>query len=178
MKKSVVASVLGIAAAVSMATSAHGQGSVWFDTYANTQDYVAITWTTDPSLAPPGQAGQTVGPGFTAMLFSSVDGFAAPLATSPVLSSGGEQGYIRGGIITVPGYASGPITFRIDVSGNGAIGSATFTEPSIATGLNPAGFFSQLPATFSVAIVPEPSTIALAGLGGLSLLLMLRRKKE
>jgi hypothetical protein len=115
------------------------------------------------------------------MLYSSVDGFAAPLATSAVLSSGGEQGYIRGGIITIPGYASGPITFRIDVQGNGAAGSITFTEPSISGPGNPpppAGFFSQLPATFSVAIVPEPSTIALAGLGGLSLLLMLRRKKE
>lgn len=179
MKKSVVASLLGIAAAVSMSTSAQGQGSVWFDTYANTLSYVPITWSTNPSEAPPGQAGQLVGSGFTATLYSSLAPLV-PIATTQVLSTGGERGFIRAGIVTVPSYASGPITFTIQIANAalGAAGSITFTMASIATGQNPAPFFTGLPATFTAAIVPEPSTFALAGLGAVSLLMFIRRKRE
>ncbi|HEX4349393.1 MAG TPA: PEP-CTERM sorting domain-containing protein, partial [Verrucomicrobiae bacterium] len=52
--------------------------------------------------------------------------------------------------------------------------SAEFSS-TLATGLTtpPYGLFSS----FTVAAVPEPATLALAGLGGLASLVMLRRKK-
>jgi hypothetical protein len=106
-------------------------------------------------------------------------------------------GYIRGGAVTggIPGYTSGPISFEIlawVATGNGA-GGGTFntsgyngtfewTESSLPqVGPSaPATFFQSLTGNAVLnptAPVPEPTTLALAGLGGLASLVALRRKK-
>jgi hypothetical protein len=107
-------------------------------------------------------------------------------------------GYIEGGTIaTISSYTSGPISFEIlawVASGNGAGAGAgagsfagsqysdfnnifTWTEPSIATGQSAAGYFQALNGNAVLNPVPEPSTLALAGLGGLASLMAFRRKK-
>jgi len=90
--------------------------------------------------------------------------------------------------VTIPGYASGSVTFEVLVSGT--FNSATYTGistsfaiPSLATGLATAGDLFNggntgsflTPMTVST-VVPEPTTIALAGLGMASLLAIRRRK--
>jgi len=97
-----------------------------------------------------------------------------------------------GGAAYIPGYASGAVTFEVYVFGtvsavNYAGTSAPFTINSIATGNSPAGdLFNPngqgvLPAgaflqPMTVAPVPEPTTLVLAGLGVASLLALRRRK--
>jgi hypothetical protein len=74
------------------------------------------------------------------------------------------------------GWSSGYATPQLAQAGNSAVGwSAAWNyTPSAFTGAPTA---MNAPSQFGTGgIVPEPSTIALAGLGGLSLLLFRRRK--
>jgi hypothetical protein len=188
MKKALFTSIIGLAAAV----SSYGQGSVFFSTYTGTV-YQPIKYA---APLPSGTAaGQTIGSGFTAQLYYGLGSGLAFSALSPL--SGATQavgtqlaGYVTGGIVTIPGYSSGPVTFAI-VAYNGTdwgttlasasgiatlLGNvATWTEPSIAASPNPAGLFGNVPA-ITVSAVPEPTTMALAGLGSLALLAVRRRK--
>jgi PEP-CTERM motif len=102
-------------------------------------------------------------------------------------------GYFDGATVQIPGYTTGPITFEI-VAFNGSSytsadttfrgRSGSFTESSIQTLGNPVTILGDntiggQPAfsVASVAPVPEPTTLALAGLGGLASLVALRRKQ-
>jgi hypothetical protein len=116
--------------------------------------------------------------------------------TAPVNGTGpSAKGYIEGGTVAggIPGYTSGPISFEIlawIASGNGA-GGGTFASSgyngtfkwvdSIASGnvgaSAPPALFSALTGNAVLTPTPEPSTLALAGLGGLASLVALRRKK-
>jgi hypothetical protein len=102
-------------------------------------------------------------------------------------AAGVPAGYFDGGIVTIPGYVSGPITFEV-VAYNGSSPatstwrgrSGSFTMNSIATGPLPVpslGDNGQPMPDFIVG-VPEPTTLALTGLGGLVSLAAFRRKQS
>jgi len=179
MKKSIVASIIGVVATVAAIESSYGQGSILFNNYATQTDAIVR------------QDGVTpVGTGFTAGLAYGFGTIADPalLTLSGVTKgfvSGPLAGYFGydGTVASIPGYVSGPITFQV-LAYNGADyasstirgASALFTLPGIATGALPVGEFGPGLQAFSVAIVPEPSTLALLGLGTAALLFLRRRK--
>jgi hypothetical protein len=198
MKKSIFMAVLGVAALA--ATSSYGQGTIVFSSYAANGGAGAITTFFGTSSPLP--------TGYTAQLYYFIGTLSDPVNTSSASSvltapaagfvalagataaydnSGGATGqqglgYFDGSAVSIPGYSSGPITFEIVATGNGFYGrSGSFTESSISTGLAPSGYFgdnsSGMPA-FVVAPVPEPTTLALAGLGGLASLVAFRRKQS
>jgi len=199
MKKTLVASILGIAVSAGSVVSSHAQGSIFFDNYADNGGAGAqITYGT-------GVTGETAGAGvtgFEAALYYSltpvtdtagngaVNGGLTELANTGVnagyITAVGTTppgpGYFDGPIVTIPGYASGNVTFEMVAYNGSTYGgstvrgtSGTWVEPSLATGQSPAGYFTAQPA-FTVTTVPEPTTIALAGLGIAGMLVACRRK--
>lgn len=165
-----------------------GQGYVHFNTYSGTV-YSPIRYV---APAPPGAAiGQTVGSEFKADLYYALGSNVAFTEMSLVpgsTTSVGTQiaGYVSGGVVTIPDYAGGPVTFAI-VAYNGAdyastyaaldfnlpwaatlTGNvATWTEPAISTSIDTAGTFSvNLPpitvSTIAYSSVPEPTATAMA----------------
>jgi PEP-CTERM motif len=202
MKKNVIASILGVAGLVGLAASSYGQGSVIFNTY-NSTGYYPVTYSAAAQTAlsvglgaGPNVSvelgyflGTTANPANFTLLASTIQAVGTtPQAingTGPVVA-----GYIQGGGVTIPGYVSGPVSFEIlawIATGNGALGgtyatsgyngSYVWTEPSIAPNPSPAGAFGNMTGNAVLTAVPEPTTLALAGLGGLASLVMLRRKQ-
>lgn len=197
MKKSLVLAVLGLAVGV---VSSYGQGSVLFSSYIANGNVGATTTmfgtgtlvdstfkaqlyysfgtvadAVDNGTAA-GIAGTTPGAGLTLL-----DGVVATYATGAATA-----GYFDFGNVVIPGYTSGAITFEIvayngtDYASSLGVGlyrgrSGAFTMNGIATGANPSDSMTGMP-NFFVAQVPEPTTIALAGLGLASLALIRRRK--
>jgi hypothetical protein len=193
MKKSIFIAVLGVAAVA--ATSSYGQGYVVFSSYVANAGVGAFTgFFASPST---GVAGSS----YTASLYYALGTVTDPVngtaqsITSPVsgaftLYTGANatstfntpsSGYFDGGLATIPNYSSGPISFEIWVTGPNEVGrSGAWTESSIiASSAVPAGNFGDngVMPNFLVAPVPEPTTLALAGLGGLASLVALRRKQ-
>jgi len=90
--------------------------------------------------------------------------------------------------VTVPTYSSGAVTFEVFVTGTkGAITYNGFSSPVVVSALtSPPGdlFYNNTGITanpmqlsaFTVNPVPEPTTLALAGLGMASMLVIRRRK--
>jgi PEP-CTERM motif len=181
MKKSILIAVLGVAAC---AATSYGQGFVVMNSYGANGGLGAVT-----SL----QGGGPVGATFTAELYFAlgtvsdpgnsgpVSGLFTPIASSIINYDANGDGYFQGGTITVPGYVSGPISFEILAIGGNASGrSSAFTESSVtSSAAAPPSFFGDngtgMPSF--VVPVPEPTTLALAGLGGLASLVALRRKQ-
>lgn len=202
MKKNVIAAVIGAVGLVGLTVSSYGQGQVAFNTYAST-GYYPVTY----SALAQSQLGVGLGagPNVSVMLgyvFGTFDSSSTwtllPATTqavgtdsAPINGTGANvAGYIQGGAATIPGYAGGAISFEIlawVASGNGAGGGTydtskyngvyQWTESSIAVSPSPAGFFQNLNGNAVLVPVPEPGTLALAGLGGFSMLMALRRKK-
>jgi hypothetical protein len=208
MKKSVFLAAFGLAIGV---VSSDAQGYVVFSSYAANGDIGALT-----SFA--GNDGHMTysGPipeGFTADLYYALGtvsdpvNFSSPSTTSidPTgLTDSGVTatydnsgaaigaaglGYFDGGVVTIPGYTGGPITFEVVAfSGSSYSDSAfrgrsgAFTMDSIATSASiTATFFGengQPMPNFYIFIIPEPTTLALAGLGGLVSLVMFRPKQS
>jgi hypothetical protein len=161
MKRIIVATILGLPVAFST-FSASADGLVMFSTYLTVNNYGAFGWTTDPTQAPPGLAGQQLAAEsqyFNASLWFGVG--ANPGTWYQALNSatqlpatdtlGDFSAYGLGGgwlgaedypvVATVvgnglPAYSSGPYTFRIVLTGTGpyegAGGTLQFTEPSLA----------------------------------------------
>jgi hypothetical protein len=206
MKRKVIASVIGAAALVGLAASSYGQGSINFNTYAST-GYYPVTYSTAAQQAlgvglgaGPNvnvELGYFLGTSSDASQFTLIPTSIQAVGTTPEAINGTGAtvaGYIQGGAVTIPGYGSGPVSFEIlawVASGNGAgdgsfAGSQysdinnifTWTEPSAAASPAPATFFQNLTGNaVLVQAVPEPTTLALAGLGGLASLMAFRRKK-
>jgi hypothetical protein len=182
MKKSIVASIIGVVATVAAVETSYGQGSVFFNNYSSSATGALVT---------DQQTGLPISTGWTAGLYYGFGTLTDPaqltlLNLTKPFGTGGLAGYFGydGTIASIPGYlpTTGAITFMVvayngaDWASSGGRGqSALFTLPSIATGTSPVGEFGPGFTAFQVA-VPEPSTFALIGLGT-GVLLFLRRRK-
>jgi hypothetical protein len=189
MKKILVAAIIGIATVGSVLA----QGRIALDTY-NASPYPAITYGAGAGGSGTVNAGYTIGfyysltpdtfndgtgvgiPGGTFLLGSGLN------STTPIVAGGL---FAATGDFTVPGWAAGSV-YLVAVAYNGASyenstvrgHSAVFTlTPAINTDAAPK-FGSQMTPfqVLPVAIIPEPSTFALAGLGLASLVIFRRRK--
>jgi hypothetical protein len=192
MKKTIVASIIGIAACAAVSTT-YGQGNLIFANYSAAG-----------GSAPATIGGLTCGPSFTAQLLYSSTGLAgsfAPVAGAASTFFGNSNGDTANGAgffapvaATVGSYTTGTAFFEAVVFNNGSLGAATqvgyssvFSYSSLATASNL--HLAQKPFTvdgsdcavslvpITVSAVPEPTTLALAGLGGLASLVALRRKQ-
>jgi hypothetical protein len=167
MKKTILAAALGIVASIA---PAYGQGSIFFNNYGATTDAI-ITFCGGPTT------------GFSASLLYQFGGGALTALGNATAFNPAIPGYFTGPIVTIPGYSGGPISFVVqaysgaDYTSSVIRGqSALFTLPNgIATGTQPVGEFGPSFVSFSVCI-PEPATIALVGLGLVSLLIFRRQR--
>jgi len=180
------------------ATSSYGQGSTFFSSYTANQGVGATT-----SIF---GGGGLVGIPWTAQLYYSLGTVSDPVnesdptsITSPITgltplagalaaydNSGAAtgapgMGFFDGGVVLIPGYTSGPVTFEIWASG-GATGSGrsgSWTESAISGPGLPAGNFGDNGTMPNfVVVVPEPTTLALAGLGALASFVAKGRKRR
>jgi len=193
MKKALV---MGIMALGAVATS-FGQGSVFFDNY-DSSPYMPVVYGSGYAKAGQGvdSANIHVDLLYTLGVAASAStdlGLSVPIDPSVVdFTAAANKGYFKGGIVSVPGYVSGPVTFQVeawDTTTGSSYGNATgrgisgaWQETSLATGSTPADVFHGLPGPSGDAthplvtvVVPEPSILALSGVGLAAL--MLRRKK-
>jgi hypothetical protein len=197
MKKSIILSILGLTAA---AVSSYGQGTIPFNTY-NASNSVGILTTYGSG----GNAGLGINSTFTGeLLWSSVNipdvATTGPVAAGTQLTAGWNVGSVgtfntgaaSAGYITAPNLvitsAVGTSLYFEVVAFTGASyastgfsgHSATFTG-SLVTGETPSdpNQINNLQpfSVYNVVASPEPTTLALAGLGGLASLVALRRKQ-
>lgn len=212
MKKSIILATLGLA---SVAVSSFGDGYVNFSSYsANSGTGATLTYV-DYYLNPPTIKLVDSGMGIEANLYYTFGTFSDPVDNtsassifslpsapltlytgpnnSPIYDNSGFAtgpsgvGYFDGGIITIPGYQSGPITFEIVAFGGGmSARSGSFTMSSIATSGQPVtslGDSGQPMPNFNIGTLegilptPEASSLALACFGGLISLIVLRSKR-
>ena len=191
MKKSLVVALLGLAAG---SLTAFGQGAIVFNSY--NADGVSSGLTKTTFLV----GGANVGAGYSADIvysFAPINDSASNGSLNPgwlTSGSGSPSSFslvspFSGGYFlpsknfTLNPYTAGTtVYFEVlayqTSAGNYAASairghSASFST-TLATGLaNPV---NAVWSSFTVAAVPEPTTLALAGLGGLASLVMLRRK--
>ena len=188
MKRAIIASILGLASVV----SSFAQADYYFDTYlaSTSGNDGRVFWSATPSLAPAGQANTAVGnaAGILADLTWTDGTHSGDLGVAiPLSSNGGKDSYIQGGeFLFDPSYvAQTPITFTIELWQGGASyaslndtarGSLTWNDGGSAVGAGPSAFAAQPTGPIYVALVPEPTTLALAGLGAAGLLIFRKRQ--
>jgi hypothetical protein len=191
MKKSVILAILGLSAA---AVSSYGQGSIQFNTYnANNSAGVLASYSGNPldntytgvllySLSPISEAAGTgaLNPGWTVGSTAQFD----TASTGP--------GFVQGPNLVLSPYTPGTVVYfelAAYLGSSYAAGSvkghsASFSQ-TLATGITGAwiadgnpinGGGSGLVQSYTLAGVPEPTTMALGGLG-LASLLLFRRKQ-
>ena len=204
MKKSIFIAVLGVTATIA---SSYGQGYINFSSYAANGTGATTSMFTDSSLiGSPFQAellysltpvsdpvNNTLASsiisdpnaGLTAIP-SSLAAFDNTGAATGALGLGYYDGTTlnNGVAVIIPGYLSGAVTFEV-IAFNGADWAdssfrggrqSLFSLRLITSAGQPANVFSALPNSF-VAPVPEPATLALAGLSGFASLVAFRRKQ-
>lgn len=172
MKKTLVA-----IAALLMTAATYGQGTVNFANriaggVLEQPILVDGSLTTGPGLTP----------GVTAQLLlvngTSVTPIGTPIAFSQSTSATAGGGrYFSGGSVEIPGTtAGGTATLRVRVSGGNVVteDSASWTQ-TLGGGALPAENMLNF-VGFSVAVIPEPTTIALGVLGAAALIAARRRK--
>jgi hypothetical protein len=184
MKKSILIAILGVAAS---AATSYGQGYVVMNSYGANSGVGAITSLGGASTPLPGT--------FTAELFYAlgtvsdpgnsgpISGLFTAVPSSIVNYDANNDGYFQGSTVIIPAYVSGAISLEIWASGPGNVTgrSGSFTESTVtSSAAAPPSFFGDngtgMPS-FVVVSVPEPTTLALAGLGGLASLVAFRRKQ-
>jgi hypothetical protein len=195
MKRTLVTSIIAVAATVGIVASSHAQGRVLFENYGY-YTFAPITY----GLGPGGTVGAGVNNSFTAGLYyflgtaTGAAGSDYPVAgwelapVSQTINSGATAGpegvgLFVGPIVNIIDYTAGPISFEVTAY-NGAdyassslrAHSAAFTLSSIATGQSPAGEFGSGLMGFAITPVPEPTVFALAGLGAAALMAFRRKK--
>jgi hypothetical protein len=192
MKKSIILGVLGLTAC---AAATYGQGFIALDNYSS-----AAHPTITSALQPAGiTSGYTVGLYF-ALGTVAADAAAGNGLVNPLLALGSGQGATESFIgaaypgefvssanfqatAATPGSGGTTVTLEV-IAYNGASyanstirgHSAAFQIPALAGTAFP-NFAGDYMSTFAVSAVPEPTTLALAGLGGLASLVALRRKQ-
>jgi hypothetical protein len=182
MKRSIIASLLGITVSVTTTESLRGQGTVMFDNYSNPnhEDQVRDWWgdvITDTSVVIGLWAGQGVLSDSNALLL---------IATTDIfVSSTYGGGWYSGGNAIIPASiytGTQTVTFQVRASGGTMFMygvSALWQETPASSGgslelvVNPANEMINGPLPIGV---PEPSTFALAGLGVAGLLFFRRSK--
>lgn len=190
MKKTLVASILGLATAVSVMA----QSRIQLDTYGSSlaAPYPVITFGGNPIAS---GAGYTVGFYYSTTLAAfEPSGTAIPGAPFVLATGAGSTAsffpsfpglFTTGTEFTIPGIVN--TAYIVVVAYNGAdyassairghssvfsiAPNVTAFGPGTAMGSSAAGMQG-----FAVTAVPEPSTFALAGLGLASLLIFRRRK--
>jgi hypothetical protein len=200
MKRKIIAAALGIAACGAV-SSAYGQGSVIFSNYyVSTGGSIIAQAPISYALSVPLKGGELVGSEFTAALLYSSTGAAGTFSLlagseSSILGPDGGTAAEGSGIfgqvvVTLPSYTSGPAYFEAEAYNGSTYASSTIVGISavielsaVSTGIAfPGDLYSDNPDTvtamtaFTVSAIPEPTTLALGGLG-LAGLLMARRKK-
>lgn len=200
MKKAIILAALGVAAT---AATSKADGFVTFSSYG-ANDAAGATTTLYGLNGPLLGAGYTaalyyalgsvsdpVNFGSDSSLISIPTGltlYTGVNATAGYASSA-PDGYFNGGTVQIPGYTTGAITFEV-VAYSGAdytsslfrARSGSFTMNNLPTTfLAPAPYLGdsangQAMPNFFIPI-PEPSTFALLGLGGVGMLVAHRRKK-
>jgi hypothetical protein len=192
MKKTVLIAALGLGLGV---VSSYGQGAIVFNSYLANASSGATKITFSSLLG-----GGLVGNGYTANVYYSLTPVSGPAGIGAIpdglLASGsGAPSTTDQTSAMVAGYfhaannftlTSGGPTVYFDVvvyqtSAGSYANSAIRGQSGVFTGTLQSGInqptFAQF-GSFTVATaVPEPATLALAGLGGLASLVMLRRKK-
>jgi len=199
MKKTLVASILGLATAVSVM----GQSRIALDSYLSSPGggpYPLITY----GAGSGGTLGAAVTGGYTVGIYYSTSSASFEGATTQGGANTGVPGatfvlgtgtgstasivptfpglFTTAGEFTIPGTVN--TAYLVVVAYNGANyanslvrgHSAVFTVAPNTTAFGPGTALGSAMSGFSVAIVPEPSTFALAGLGLASLLIFRRRK--
>lgn len=192
MKKSLILGIIGSGA---IATAAFGQG-IQVGNYTGDSGLIGAPITYALSGVPAGKAGETIGSEFSGEFYYSIG--AGPLTALPSTleafygtdgGSGDGSGYQAGVLVSIPGWTSGAVNFQWVVWNTATVG--TFAPDTL---VGQSAIFQMTPATdpspnhpdmstaigyapFTVAAVPEPTTLALAGLGGLASLMAFRRKK-
>jgi len=200
MKKSLILAALGVAAT---AATSMGQGYVTFNSYSgnNLNGATATLFNTSTLIGAPYTAALYYEIGtFTDPVnntdptsITSLPGAGFTLYTGQNPTAPLSGGYFTGGTMAIPGYTTGAITFEVvayngssytDTSSTFRGRSGAFTMASL-----PIDTLSTVPLlgdngqampnffVAQVAAVPEPSTLALAGLGGFGMLMAFRRKK-
>ena len=200
MKKSVFLAVFGLAYGVA---SSFGQGYVAFDSYSANGGVGALTtiFENGQLVGSPWQAQlyYALGTVSDPVDSSSYVSIVSPVSSALTLLQGvsaqydnyppADLGYFDDGTAVIPGYSGGPITFEVVAflgsTFDSAIGrgrSGSFIMDSIADSASSFPTFfgdnGQPMPNFVVSIGPEPTTLALAGLGGLASLVMFRRKQS
>ncbi|MDD5141193.1 MAG: PEP-CTERM sorting domain-containing protein [Verrucomicrobiales bacterium] len=191
MKKSTFIAVLGMAACVA---SSYGQGTVNFSSYFGNQGagFTTSLFGTTTSVPDGFHADLyfALGTGVTdSVNFNdALSVFSAPtgLTGAGVVGAVFSGGYFGNPIIpvSIAGYASGPVTYEVVVYNGADYASSSIRgrsgsfvlDPGAATTGNPIPMIDNVPNFFVANAIPEPTTLALAGLGGLASLVMLRRK--
>jgi len=173
MKKLILA-----VAAVMVSVAVFAQGELTFNNRVTGVVDARVTFADGPNI------GQGVGAGYTAQLFGGADASSlTPLtpATTFRTSSAAAQGYVTSVGVIVPNIGPGSkatIVMHVFDSANKDIGKSGPITITLGGGvLTPANLEGLQPFTVTGggAIIPEPSTIALAALGVGALLL--RRRK-
>lgn len=179
MKRTVALAILGVAAA----TTAFGQGTIQLDNYSVGSSYNQVIWAADnTAITDPIQLEFLYSLTPTSDINSMQVAGIAAIDPSITYDNGfGPGGYFTGPAATLVGWDQGTkpaVTFAVRpvdplyvVSGN-----AFWAEPgdNILNAGGPANALSAFPV-ISLAVVPEPTTFALAGLGAAALLIFRRR---
>ena len=118
-----------------------------------TGDTTPIRWFTGTNA---GVSGNTV-------TLEAIGGGQPSQMIAPFIVDGGRYTNANNGLRNFDSYVIGPATFTLDLSGVTA--NTTVTAVTFSFGTQPDFFVAGIPGTS----VPEPSTLTLAGIGGLCL---------
>jgi len=186
------------------ATASYGQGTVNFSNYFSTSS-PTVKYSSNPSLVPAGKAGETLGSEFSAELAwaSGVVGSTSSLAFlgssitpfglgGPSTPAADNQASVGAGwynagtqVLAASGLPAGTVvTLDVFAFNNGSLAASTINGSSglfqvtVGGGTTPpASLSGTVAGNFTVAsAVPEPTTMALGGLG-VAALMLLRRKQ-
>jgi hypothetical protein len=186
MKRTILAAVLGVAG---LAVSSYGQGYISFQNYASTP-YYAVVYGNGPKAGTQVGAeasvelgwanGAGVTSGFT-LIPSSITAIDPTILQGDNGIGANITGWFIGPTVTLTGYGLGAVTFEILATApnySNAASPLIWTEPAsaIATGISSPGEFTAMPGDIVMTYVPEPTTLALGILGGLSLLAFRRKQ--